>query len=55
MTGDISHQDIRVESGAYINGSLKPELGKADSKQAPKPAATVSNVTPVSATGTSHH
>ena len=55
MTGDISHQDIRVESGAYINGSLKPELGKADSKPAVKPAATVSNVTPVTATGTSHH
>jgi cytoskeletal protein CcmA (bactofilin family) len=57
MTGDVSHQDIRVESGAYINGSLKPELGKADAKPVPKPAATVSNVTPVSAaaTGTAHH
>jgi len=52
MTGDIAHQDIRVESGAYINGNLKPELGKADNK--PKPAA-VSNVTPVTATGTAHH
>ena len=57
MTGDVSHQDIRVESGAYINGSLKPELGKADIKPVAKPAATVSNVTPVgtAATGTAHH
>jgi cytoskeletal protein CcmA (bactofilin family) len=57
VTGDIWHQDIRVESGAYINGNLKPELGKSDAKIAPKPAATVSNVTPVSAaaTGTAHH
>jgi len=57
VTGDIFHQDIRVESGAYINGNLKPELGKSDAKAVPKPAATVSNVTPVSAaaTGTAHH
>ena len=57
VIGDVWHQDIRVESGAYINGNLKPELGKSDAKQAPKPAATVSNVTPVStaATGTAHH
>ena len=57
VIGDVWHQDIRVESGAYINGNLKPELGKSDARQAPKPAATVSNVTPVStaATGTAHH
>jgi len=54
MTGDIWHQDIKVESGAYINGSLKPELGKTDTKPVPKPAS-VSNVTPVTATGTAHH
>ena len=57
ITGDVWHQDIKVESGAYINGMLKPELGKTDAKAAPKPAATVSNVTPVpaAATGTAHH
>jgi cytoskeletal protein CcmA (bactofilin family) len=57
ITGDVFHQDIKVESGAYINGMLKPELGKTDAKLAPKPAATVSNVTPVpaAATGTAHH
>jgi cytoskeletal protein CcmA (bactofilin family) len=32
MTGDIWHQDIKIESGAYISGSLKPEMGKPDSK-----------------------
>ncbi len=57
ITGDVWHQDIKVESGAYINGMLKPELSKTDTKAAPKPAATVSNVTPVpaAATGTAHH
>ena len=57
MTGDVSHQEIKVESGAYISGNLKPELGKAEAKPALKPAA-VSNVSPVSATtatGTAHH
>lgn len=55
MIGDISHQDIKVESGAYINGMLKPDLGKTDSRTAPKPAATTSTVSPISATGTAHH
>ena len=32
MTGDICHQDIKIESGAYISGSLKPEMGKPDTK-----------------------
>jgi cytoskeletal protein CcmA (bactofilin family) len=32
MTGDICHQDIKIESGAYISGSLKPEMGKPESK-----------------------
>lgn len=58
MTGDIWHQDIKIESGAYINGNLKPELGKSDAKPAPKSvAATTSSVSPVSAavTGAAHH
>jgi cytoskeletal protein CcmA (bactofilin family) len=37
MNGDVWYQDIKVESGAYINGSLKPELGKADAKLEVKP------------------
>jgi len=28
MTGDVVHQDIRIESGAFIDGHLKPEYGK---------------------------
>jgi cytoskeletal protein CcmA (bactofilin family) len=32
MTGDVVHQDIRIESGAFIDGHLKPEFGKADNK-----------------------
>ena len=32
MSGDVIHQDIRIESGAYIDGHCKPEFGKADNK-----------------------
>jgi cytoskeletal protein CcmA (bactofilin family) len=51
MTGDIWFQDIKIDSGAYVSGNLKPELGKqagasaakpADIKPAAKPSATVS-------------
>jgi cytoskeletal protein CcmA (bactofilin family) len=28
MAGDVIHQDIRIESGAFIDGHLKPEHGK---------------------------
>ena len=60
MTGDICHQDIKIESGAYINGSLKPEMGKPETKPASKPAAaTAAIVTPApkdnSTTGAAHH
>jgi cytoskeletal protein CcmA (bactofilin family) len=47
MTGDVWHQDIKIESGAYISGSLKPEMGKTDGKPIPKtPAASASVVAP---------
>jgi cytoskeletal protein CcmA (bactofilin family) len=57
MTGDVSHQDIKVESGAYINGSLKPELNKSDNKPVAKPAvATASTVSPVNTgVAAAHH
>ena len=67
MTGDIVHHEIKVEAGAYISGTLKPELGKSEAKPAVKPMAapapppasgTTSNVSPLSPTGTSgtaHH
>ena len=50
MTGDIWHQDLKIESGAYVNGNLKPELGKADNK--PK---AVASVTPVNTAASAAH
>ena len=50
MTGDIWFQDIKIESGAYISGNLKPDLGKADAKPDLKPAQSVASVSPL-ATG----
>ena len=52
MTGDIWFQDIKIESGAYISGSLKPDYGKSDSKPTLKPVvggASAANVSPLSA------
>lgn len=28
MSGDVVHQDIRIDSGAFIDGHCKPEFGK---------------------------
>ena len=60
MTGDVFHHDIKIESGAYINGSLKPEMGKpdskADTKAAAKPAqATIVTPAPKENGGAAHH
>lgn len=52
MTGDIWHQDLKIESGAYVNGNLKPELGKSDSKPVAKPVASV---TPVNTAASAAH
>lgn len=30
MAGDIIHQDVAIQSGAYINGHLKPEYSKGN-------------------------
>ena len=30
MSGDVLHQDIRIESGAYIDGHLRPGMGKSE-------------------------
>ena len=40
MEGDVVHQDIRIESGAYIDGHCKPEYGKTGGKPGSKPAET---------------
>ena len=40
MSGDVIHQDITIESGAFIDGHCKPDYGKAEVKSAgPKPVA----------------
>jgi len=38
MSGDVVHQDITIESGAFIDGHCRPEFGKAASPLA-KPVA----------------
>ena len=35
MSGDVVHQDISIQSGAYINGHCRPEYGKPDSNVQP--------------------
>jgi cytoskeletal protein CcmA (bactofilin family) len=32
MSGDVIHQDIRIDSGAYIDGHCRPEYGKPDGR-----------------------
>jgi cytoskeletal protein CcmA (bactofilin family) len=32
MAGDVIHQDITIESGAFIDGHCRPEYGKAEVK-----------------------
>jgi len=41
MSGDVIHQDIRIDSGAFIDGHCRPEYGKADGRAhvVQKPAA----------------
>ena len=41
LSGDIVHQDIRIDSGAYIDGNCRPEYGRPDGKAhaVQKPAA----------------
>ena len=34
MSGDVIHQDIRIESGAYIDGHCRPGTNKLDNKPA---------------------
>lgn len=38
MSGDVIHQDVAIQSGAYINGHLKPEYAKAENVLPPKAA-----------------
>ena len=45
MSGDVIHQDISIDSGAYIDGHCRPEYGKPDGKahSIQKPAAGAPN------------
>jgi cytoskeletal protein CcmA (bactofilin family) len=43
MSGDVIHKDIKIESGAFIDGHCRPEFGKGEYKavhSASKPAVT---------------
>ena len=44
MAGDVMHQDIKIESGAYIDGHCRPGTNKIDNKPAEvkKPAVVAS-------------
>lgn len=33
MSGDVIHEDLRIESGAYINGHCRPDFGETDHKK----------------------
>ncbi len=35
MSGDVVHQEIKIESGAFIDGHCRPEYGKSESKNVP--------------------
>lgn len=35
MSGDVIHQDVAIQSGAYVSGHLKPEYGKAGTNVQP--------------------
>ncbi len=37
MAGDVVHQDLTVQSGAFINGHCKPEFGKTAAKSGQPP------------------
>jgi cytoskeletal protein CcmA (bactofilin family) len=48
MTGDVVHQDIKIESGAFVDGHLKPDFGKTDNKSKPASAPKPVEVKPSS-------
>jgi cytoskeletal protein CcmA (bactofilin family) len=44
MSGDVVHQDIKIESGAHVDGHLKPGMDKSDARPSLKPVASVSSL-----------
>jgi cytoskeletal protein CcmA (bactofilin family) len=56
MAGDVIHQDLTIQSGAFIDGHCKPEFGKsagAKSATASKPSASTSSSSTTSYSGSS--
>ncbi len=51
MSGDVVHQDIAIQSGAFIDGHCKPEYGKTAgaSKPASSSYSSASSSTPLAA------
>ena len=45
MAGDVIHQDITIQSGAYIDGHCKPEFGKSKNATASNPSTSASTTT----------
>lgn len=41
MTGDVIHQDITIQSGAYISGHCRPEFGKTERTEKPQTLVAV--------------
>ena len=40
MSGDVVHQDIRIDSGAFIDGHCRPEYGKTGAAKTTATAKT---------------
>lgn len=55
LSGDIVHQDIRIDSGAYVDGHCRPEYGRPDGKAhaVQKPAAAQGEARPAFGSGKS--
>lgn len=41
MSGDVLHQDIKIDSGAFVDGHLKPEFAKSNASHMNYTAAKV--------------
>lgn len=41
MTGDVTHHDIKIEFGAFVDGHLKPQTAKSEAKPTLKPVTSV--------------
>lgn len=44
MSGDVIHQDITIQSGAYIAGHLRPEYGKTERPVLARPKEAIPRI-----------